>query len=168
MRTALLIAALLSWPAGDFVHAQTRQVCLEDLAGLNEPALGSLYREFQTLAGPRGLMLTNSGCEAGSVRLSLRRRGNGHGPDVLGAAYRQGGSIAPHLEIYVDAVVDLMPARCWDVVGRALGRVAAHEVAHFLDQDERHAEAGLLQARFSGSELAGDDSYPFRWIRSAR
>jgi hypothetical protein len=49
-----------------------------------------------------------------------------------------------------------------------LARVAAHEVAHFLDQDQHHTEAGLLQARFSGDQLAAEDSYPFRWIRAER
>jgi hypothetical protein len=162
----LLVAAVLSSLVGSLAQAETRQVCFDDRVGLNAPAVGSFYREFQVLAGPRGLHITDSGCKPGSIQLSLYRRSEGHTPDVLGAAYQQGSKVAPRLEIYLDPVLDLMPdSRCWNVAGRALARVAAHEVAHFIEQEQRHTEVGLLQARFSGAELASDDSYPFRWIR---
>jgi hypothetical protein len=146
-------------------QAQNRQVCLDDHAGLNTPALGSFYREFQTLVGPRGVELAESGCEPDAIRLSLYSKAQGHGADVLGAARLEQSKIAPRLEIYLDRVVAMMPeTRCWNVVGRALARVAAHEVAHFVGQDPRHAEAGLLRAQFSGSQLASEDSHPFRWL----
>jgi len=145
--------------------AQGRQVCLVDQAGLSPPALGSFYREFQTLVGPRGLELAESECEPEAIRLSLYRRAQGHDADVLGAARRESSKIAPRLEIYIDPIVELLPeSHCWNTVGRAVARVAAHEVAHFFDQDQRHSEAGLLRVRFSGAQLASDDSYAFRWI----
>jgi hypothetical protein len=151
-------------------QAQTRQVCLVDQAGLNTPALGSFDKEFQTLVGPRGVELAESECQPDAIRLSLYPRAQGHDADVLGAARLEQSKleqskIAPRLEIYLDRVVAMMPeSRCWNVVGRALARVAAHEVAHFIGQDPRHAEAGLLRAQFSGSQLASEDSHPFRWL----
>jgi hypothetical protein len=151
--------------AGGLAQAHGRQVCLDDQAGLNVPALGSFYREFQSLVGPRGVKLVESGCAPDAIRLSLRQRAEGRDADVLGAAPIVGSRIAPRLEIYLDRVVAMIPeSHCWNVVGRALARVAAHEVAHFIDQDQRHSEMGLLQARFSGAQLASDDSYLFRWI----
>jgi hypothetical protein len=146
-------------------QGQSRQVCLDDRAQVNAPTLGSFYKEFQSLVGPHGVELAESGCEPDAIRLSLYRRAQGHGADVLGAAPREGSRIAPRLEIYLDRVVAMMPeTRCWNVLGRALARVAAHEVAHYMDQNRRHSDAGLMQARFSGAQLASDDSYPFRWI----
>jgi hypothetical protein len=146
-------------------QAQSRQVCLDDQAGLNTPALGSFYKEFQTLVGPRGVELAESGCEPDAIRLSLFPKAQIHDADVLGAARVERSRIAPRLEIYLDRVVAMMPeTRCWNVVGRALARVAAHEVAHFIGQDRRHTEAGLMRAHFSGSQLASEDSYPFRWL----
>jgi hypothetical protein len=160
MRVVLPLVLLVG-----LAQARSRQVCFDDRAGLNTPALGSFYQEFQLLVGTRGIELTESGCEPDAIRLSLYKRAEDHDADVLGAARVEGKRIAPRLEVYVDPVMAMMPeSHCWNVVGRALARVAAHEVAHYIDQDQRHSEMGLLRAQFSGAQLASDDSYPFRWI----
>jgi hypothetical protein len=66
-------------------------------------------------------------------------------------------------------VVELLPStQCWSVIGRALARVAAHEVAHFVDQAGAHNGTGLLRQTFDARQLASEDSYPFRWIRASR
>jgi hypothetical protein len=146
------------------VDAQTRQVCLNDQAGLNAPAEGAFYREFQSLLGGRGVQLVEQGCEPDSIQLSVYRQASGRKHDALGAARVEGTAITPQLEVYLDNVVALLSdSQCWTVVGRAIARVAAHEVAHYLDQSAEHDESGLLRARFSGSDLAADDSHPFRW-----
>jgi hypothetical protein len=150
-------------------QGQGRQVCLEDHAALNTPTLGSFYQEFRALVGARGIELSDSGCQPDAIRLSLYQRAEGRAADVLGAARVDGQRVSPQLEVYLDPVVAMMPeTHCWNVVGRALARVAAHEVAHFIDQDQQHSKIGLLRARFPGAQLASDDSYPFRWIRAER
>jgi hypothetical protein len=136
---------------------------------LNAPAKGSFYQEFQALVGSRGVDLEDSGCGPDAIHLALFAKAQGREADVLGAARLEQSRIAPRLEIYLDRVVALMPdSRCWNVVGRAVARVAAHEVAHYIDQNTHHSRAGLLQERFSGVQLASDDSYPFRWIPAER
>jgi hypothetical protein len=146
-------------------QAQAWEVCLDDQAGLNAPTMGSFYREFQGLVGPRGVKIETEACRTDSIRVSLQRSASGHPSDVLGGAFLTGERITPQLNVFYDRVVELIPeSACWNVVGRALARVAAHEVAHFIGQDPQHADAGLLRARFSGGQLAGEDSYPFRWI----
>lgn len=170
MRSLLPIRVLL--PLAVFsalAEAQVRQVCLDDQAGLNAPAKGSFYQEFQALVGPRGVGLEDSECGPDAIHLALFAKAEGREADVLGAARQEQTRIAPRLEIYLDRVVAMMPeSRCWNVVGRALARVAAHEVAHFIDQNPGHSQTGLLQPRFSGAQLASDDSYPFRWIPAER
>ena len=47
-------------------------------------------------------------------------------------------------------------------IGRALARVAAHEAAHFLDQQAHHCKNGLLRATFPAYELAAQNPWPFR------
>jgi hypothetical protein len=148
--------------------AQTREVCLEDRAGLNAPTMGSFYQELQLLVGPRGVKIEDEDCRADAIRIALHRSAPHQPSDVLGAAPIAGSQIAPQLEVYVDRVVELMPERqCWNVVGRALARVAAHEVAHYLGQQQQHSDTGVLQAGFSGAQLASEDSYPFRWISTS-
>jgi hypothetical protein len=51
--------------------------------------------------------------------------------------------------------LDHWPAGLRDaVLGRALGRVLAHEVGHYLLASRAHGDEGLMRARFDGDELA--------------
>ncbi len=165
MKPSPLIGVLAALTAlAGWADAETRQVCLEDRAGLNAPAEGAFYREFQSLAGPRGVQLVDGACGADSIRLTVYREAAVHASDALGGARVEESVVTPRLEVYLDRVVAVLPeTQCWTVIGRALARVAAHEVAHYLDQRVEHEERGLLRARFSGTDLAGEDSYPFRW-----
>jgi hypothetical protein len=107
--------------------------------------------------------LADSDCEPDAIQIALLRQGENKPGDVLGAAKIEGSGISKRLEIYFEPVVETIPAaNCWTVIGRALARVAAHEVSHYLEQSRGHAEFGLMQTRFTGSQLAGEDSYPFR------
>ena len=47
-------------------------------------------------------------------------------------------------------------------LGRALGRVLAHEIGHVLLAAPNHANAGLMRAAFRADELAALDRAPFR------
>jgi len=51
--------------------------------------------------------------------------------------------------------LDQWPAALRDaVVGRALGRVLAHEIGHYLLASRAHGDEGLMRAIFDGDELA--------------
>ena len=45
---------------------------------------------------------------------------------------------------------------------RIIGRVAAHELGHYLLADPRHQPTGLMRARFDGAELLGPHLKPFK------
>ncbi len=47
-------------------------------------------------------------------------------------------------------------------LGRALGRVLAHEIGHVLLRERLHDADGLMRAHFLVDELAGIDRAPFR------
>jgi hypothetical protein len=136
------------------------QVCLHDAVGLNAPARASFDREFSLLLAPRDMQFAWSSCGGAGEAIHLAVRFDAPEPfsNVLGLAYKQGGAISPHLEIFLDPVLDLMKdAQCWTVIGRALARVAAHEVTHFTEQRATHDAQGLMKAGLSGSELSSDD-----------
>jgi hypothetical protein len=48
-----------------------------------------------------------------------------------------------------------------DLLARALGRVAAHELGHYLLASAQHTPYGLMRARFHPQELVGDDGSTF-------
>jgi hypothetical protein len=61
----------------------------------------------------------------------------------------------------------LPPAVLDEMTGRALGRVLAHELGHYLLAVRTHAAAGLMRPLYSGAELAGWDRRGFRLDASA-
>ena len=158
-----LVTALLLIPWTGVSQAQNRQACLQDEVGLNGPAKASFFSEFRSLAGPRGVNLSDSGCQPDAIRISLLRESGDKPEDVLGAAKIEGSGISGRLEVYFEPVVETIPAaNCWTVIGRALARVAVHEVSHYLEQSQGHAQFGLMQPRFTGAQLASADPFPCR------
>ena len=59
-------------------------------------------------------------------------------------------------------VADWPPAIRQELVGRALGRVLAHEIGHFLLAWRRHTPRGLMRAQFTAVELLDPDRRMFR------
>jgi hypothetical protein len=159
---ALLLGLLFGGATS--VQAAKWQVCLHDAVGLNAPARASFDREFTLLLGPHDMRFAWSSCRAGGAAIHLALRLDAPQPysNVLGLAYKQSGAISPHLEIFLDPVLDLMKdTQCWTVIGRALARVAAHEITHFTEQRDTHDARGLMKTGFSSTELSSDDSQLF-------
>ena len=48
------------------------------------------------------------------------------------------------------------------LIAQAIGRVTAHELGHYLLQNARHQDRGLMRPRYSAVELVGDWLDPFR------
>jgi hypothetical protein len=48
------------------------------------------------------------------------------------------------------------------LIAQAVGRVTAHELGHYLLQNARHQNGGLMRPRYSSVELVGDWLDPFR------
>ena len=49
-----------------------------------------------------------------------------------------------------------------ELLARALGRAAAHELGHYLLASRAHAAHGLMRARFKADELVGEAATAFR------
>jgi hypothetical protein len=58
-------------------------------------------------------------------------------------------------------LADWPPAVADQVMGRALGRVLAHEIGHYLLRSKLHQAHGLMRAVFTGSDLAAWDRTRF-------
>lgn len=54
------------------------------------------------------------------------------------------------------------------LLARALGRVAAHELGHYLLQNAGHQRRGLMRPTYSANELVGDWLEPFRLPNAPR
>lgn len=75
--------------------------------------------------------------------------------EMVEAKVREGVAGGKPLNQWPPALADAM-------VGRALGRVLAHEIGHFLLASSAHTSSGLMRPAFDGRVLGGWDRNPFR------
>jgi hypothetical protein len=156
-----LLAALL---LGVFaLQAGELRVCLEDRTGIGAPTRAGMVRELNALLPDLDLDVAERGCSpvAGAdILLSLVDERPGVPPDALGLAHSERGLILPRLEVLVGAVLRLTKASDRQALGRALARVAAHELLHYQRQSGDHDAHGLMQARLAPSDLLSEELRP--------
>ncbi len=84
-------------------------------------------------------------------------------PSTLGSTHISDGKVQPFIDISCGQVSAAL-SRQWkwpggripaDVFGRALARVAAHEIFHALTESADHDEAGLMKPAFDRFDLCG-------------
>ncbi len=97
-------------------------------------------------------------------RLDGRHPGAPSGkPMALAWAHRSGDEVLPFIEVDCARVRNMLrvlahgePAGVQqEMMGRALGRVVAHELYHVLTGNSSHSHAGIAQASLSAMHLAG-------------
>ena len=141
-------------------RAEPILVCVHDQTNLPEPAEASMRAELKLLF-PRLKVVTQSNpCQAGvedQVLIFVKDAELGAPADALGRAAAADGKILPALEVFKGPVVQLAGANDLETLGRALGRVAAHELLHYLLQQSGHNVTGLLQERLGARALRSED-----------
>lgn len=78
-------------------------------------------------------------------------------------AYDSDGDVLPFSEVVCDRVTASVQSALWGddfarpdyLMGRALGRVVAHELMHILTRSASHGREGVTQPALSGRELIG-------------
>jgi hypothetical protein len=177
----LAIAVSLSGSAGaagSDAEARARVVLVIDLAP-EEGYLPGIIAEAHAIWRPYGISVVSSSAHdfrPGDIALAvnftevpvtatLSLRAVSGATDTRGrlGAIRFCGNGAPEPIISVDqAAVRALVARTgvglWGTspatVGRAIGRVLAHEIGHFLLAFPAHTKGGLLRASFNGQQLS--------------
>jgi len=113
-----------------------------------------------------------------SLRILLTRPPVADGAEQILAWVAAGepGRTAPLLFVSLPAVTETVSgAKAFDrpvsklthalrdrLIAQALGRVAAHELGHYLLQHAGHQHHGLMRPRYSANELVGDWLEPFK------
>ena len=145
-----LLVVILGFALTSVSQGQTTQVCIRDQVGLGGPAAAAFRKELDELAT---IKVPSGACE-GSVQITILWDPPERYPSALGVTWVASGHVLPRIEIYLNPVLRLLHnvrAPAW--VGRALARVAAHEVIHYRSQRTGHDAAGLFAASFSPSDL---------------
>jgi hypothetical protein len=141
-----------------------------DVVGLAPFAYAAVAGEMASSLAGYGVCSEVSRASPASVRsngeigviLLRSMAGSGVGRHVLGAT-RSRDARNPTVWVYFDEVATVLglagrPTGSWSAIertefGRALGRVAAHEVVHALLPERPHDRAGLMSPSFGRREL---------------
>ena len=154
MRLTLLIAtALAAVPCFGAVD-----LCIINGAKLNLPTLSALQSELRILVPGGKVRLDASSCDFTALLLDVTSEHS----DVLARTRLKGGRIAASTELFVPVIHDILgETRSPKLLGRALARVIAHEIGHFLNQSGTHQTVGAMQTHFGIRDLTSGDSVPY-------
>lgn len=181
--TAGLIAAVFAGRAAPM--ALEIHIVLEFSSPAPKPLVDTLEREAAGIWKRYGVALdwngTTTACDATSLAILTHVNRSASGTRAssdnrtLGTArVTSDGMVAGPIELSEAAVEAILAARSADLrdasfpaladreLGRALGRVLAHEIGHILLASLHHPEHGLMRARFFADELVGANPLPFR------
>ena len=155
MVTVWLAVLLAAVPLCCATAEQTLSVCLDDRVGLGLHARQAFDRELAILT-QLSLRVADADCsETARVRISVRTHAPARYAGALGLAHMRNARVLPVIELYTANVRRLLEGQGGSArVGRALARVAFHELQHFLRQEPHHDGEGLFKATLGASELA--------------
>jgi hypothetical protein len=143
--------------------AEVRSVCLEDRVGLSNFTRKAFEAEVRQLIPAREVRLSAGPCLGPAVTIVIATHPPARYSSALGLAHRNGDRVFPELRLYTQPVLKTMGEQTSAAqLGRALARVAAHELGHYLLQQTNHDDEGLMRRGFESSELRSEDSAPFR------
>jgi len=158
----LLPLAALALSLSNPLMDRDLDVCLDNQARLDEMTLRAFRTELAAILSASDRCAEVVPCRERSVRIALRSKPPAEETAALGAARRKDGSILPELELFVDPIAHLVDTRLPGVLGRAMARVATHEIAHYLYQVGVHTDGGLMMERLGAGHLLAADRSLFR------
>lgn len=160
VRQQWLLAVMAAVCFSAAARAEPLLVCIHDQINLQGPAEASMRAELKLLFPRLKVVAQSDPCEPGvdgQVLIYVKDREDGLPADALGRAAVADGRILPALEVFKGPVAQLSGANDLETLGRALGRVAAHELLHYLLQQSGHNVTGLLQERLGARALRSED-----------
>ena len=141
--------------------------------------------QIQEIWSQAGVEVSSESCggrsapDAASVSLrviGIRSRLIGHRMVLAWVTVTRAGRMPPVLYVSYAGVMELLSSANFRgerfptlpnalrerLIARAIGRVAAHELGHYLLQNRSHHDSGLMRAHYSTRDLLGADLGPFR------
>jgi hypothetical protein len=158
-------------------------LAFQDSLPIAEPIVRTAVQEAADIWAPYGLDLkrTPAGCDSttsDTLVLAVEATDRvSQGPVVLGeVAFRPDGTPEPRISLFLNALLTLiaetraLSLAVWQyprllrdlIVGRAVGRVLAHEIGHYLLATRTHGTTGLMRSSQRSDELVAPTRAGFR------
>ena len=167
------------------VIALVLQVTLafQDALPIADPIVRAAVQEAADIWAPYGLALKRApACDRAAVDglvlavETVDRVPPGRAGVVLGEVAFRDGTPEPRVSLFLNALLDLIgdtralslaalqsPRVLRDlIVGRAVGRVLAHEIGHYILATRTHATAGLMRSSQRSDELVAPSRAGFK------
>jgi hypothetical protein len=179
LSSALFLSVAMASIAAAAVQSSTLTIVLEFKGPHSARAVAEMKREFESVMKDTGLtfgwrLRSEPESESAANLVLVKFRGkcvlepvgylyDERGP--LAFTYSSDGAVQPFAEVACDQVTAAVRSAMFGgdfgkadlLLGRALGRVLAHEVVHMLSRSGSHGKQGVEKAALSGRELVAPD-----------
>lgn len=143
----LLVLALITTAV-----APALDLCVQNEAGMDAQTVMLTVHHLRQYRGELRTEI-QARCSADSVRVTFSGYpGVGHPSDALGATRILKGRILPEVQIFTKSVIEMLPGAALEAHARALAKVVAHELSHYLQQRRGHDD-GLDRPEFDRQAL---------------
>jgi hypothetical protein len=153
---------MLAWMTFNPLSVKALDLCIENRAKLDPQTFQAFHTELDRILSASELAAGLDICRPGAVAIMVQAEGVPEEPSALGGIRQLNGRLLPEIAIFVTPTALLIDNRLPAVLGRALARVAAHELGHLLSQRSKHNPSGLMSERFSAAHLLAPDRGFFR------
>jgi hypothetical protein len=138
-----MVCPLVTLAGALSLWGQSPAICLRDQVNLGAAAVAAFRQEIPaSLETPR--------CD---IQIAIHWEAPSRFPTALGLTRVAQGRPLPQIELYLNPILRLLDTRTPALVGRALARVAAHELVHYVSRRTDHDAAGLFQASYRPAHL---------------
>lgn len=91
-----------------------------------------------------------------AVRITVHPRpASDQAEDALGATRVRSGRLQPEIHVFREPVRRMLFSTLPVFEAKALATVAAHELTHWMTQEQRHRGEGFMHPLLTGAQLAG-------------
>ena len=150
----LAILALSAIPLYGSNLRHSVPICLDDRVHVGKRVEAAFDQELRQLLSRPALRLVFGKCSETGIRISIRSHAPAQYPTALGLAFTAGGRVLPALELYTANILRRLQGHAGsELFGRALAKVAFHEIQHYLRQERDHDGAGLFSESLTAGQL---------------
>jgi hypothetical protein len=129
-------------------------ICVDDRVGVDARARAAFDQELAALTGRESEFGERSCSAFARILISIRTHAPRRYATALGLTWTAGGRVLPVIELYTTNVVKALEGHAGsERFGRALARVAFHELRHYQRQEKSHDHHGLFTRTMNASAL---------------
>jgi hypothetical protein len=133
---------------------RSTSICIEDRTSLNPYIRKAFDAELRRLVEEQFGSFSLEECSPSTVVVVVAAHPPARYATALGLAYRGRVGVLPQLRVYTQPVLRLLGEHASAAqLGRALARVAAHEIGHYFLQQLHHNHEGLMTASLDRTRL---------------